>query len=136
MNWKKKQEIRLAGLIILMSVTLAALSGCGIAKQTLQSVSVKDTVIVTKERILHDTLTLQKDTIIYKDRVKVEVKWLQGKDVIINAECPPDTITVEKVKIVNQTIRKERMKLEHYLGWGVSLLCFIVIIRELIRKLV
>lgn len=136
MNWKKKQEIRLAGLIILMSVTLAVLSGCGIAKQTLQSVSVKDTVIVTKERILHDTLTLQKDTIIYQDRVKVEVKWLQGKDVIINAECPQDTITVEKVKIVNQTIRKERMKLEHYFGWAVALLCFIVIIRELIKKLI
>ena len=136
MNWKKKLEIRVAGLIILMSVTLAVLSGCGIAKQTQQSVSVRDTVIVTKERILHDTLTLQKDTIIYQDRVKVEVKWLQGKDVIVTAQCPTDTITVEKIKIVNQTIQKERMKLEHYLGWGVAVLCFIIIVRELIRKIV
>ena len=107
MNLRRKQTLKLALLTILTIVTLAAVNGCAFLPHTKQNITVKDTVIVTKQRVLHDTLTIQKDTIIYQDRVKVEIKWLKGEKVFINAECPTDTVRVEKIKIVNQKIKKE-----------------------------
>tara|TARA_R110002096_G_C14543619_1_gene718650 strand:+ start:248 stop:601 length:354 start_codon:yes stop_codon:yes gene_type:complete len=115
-------------------VTLAAVNGCAFLPHTKQNITVKDTVIVTKQRVLHDTLTIQKDTIIYQDRVKVEIKWLKGEKVFINAECPTDTVRVEKIKIVNQKIKKERLGWQFFAGWGITILFLLVIVRELIRK--
>jgi hypothetical protein len=99
MIWKKFLRTPLVALIIPIA-TLAVVSGCGGAKNLQESVIVKDTVIVTKERVLHDTLTIQKDTIVYQDRVKVEIRYLEGEKMIITAECPSDTVTVTQVKIV------------------------------------
>ena len=134
MNWKIKLETQVATLIILMIVTLVVVSGCGIAQHTQQSVTVQDTVVITKERTLHDTLTVQKDTIIYQDRVKVEVKWLEGERVFVNAECPTDTIRVEKIKIVNQKIVEKRRGWEFYAGLGISILFLLVIVKEVVGK--
>lgn len=134
MNLRRKQTLKLALLTILTIVTLAAVNGCAFLPHTQQNVTVKDTVIVTKQRVLHDTLTIQKDTIIYQDRVKVEIKWLKGEKVFINAECPTDTVRVEKIKIVNQKIKKERLGWQFFAGWGITILFLLVIVRELIRK--
>ena len=134
MNLRRKQTLKLALLTILTIVTLAAVNGCAFLPHTKQNITVKDTVIVTKQRVLHDTLTIQKDTIIYQDRVKVEIKWLKGEKVFINAECPTDTVRVEKIKIVNQKIKKERLGWQFFAGWGITLLFLLVIVRELIRK--
>tara|TARA_R110002126_G_scaffold10424_1_gene47497 strand:+ start:829 stop:1239 length:411 start_codon:yes stop_codon:yes gene_type:complete len=134
MNLRRKQTLKLALLTILTIVTLAAVNGCAFLPHTKQNITVKDTVIVTKQRVLHDTLTIQKDTIIYQDRVKVEIKWLKGEKVFINAECPTDTVRVEKIKIVNQKIKKERLGWQFFAGWGITILFLLVIVRELIRK--
>jgi hypothetical protein len=135
MTWKKSPLLRYARLII-PSVILAVVSGCGIAKPHQESVVVKDTVVVTKERILHDTLTIQKDTILYQDRVKVEIRYLEGETMVVTAECPSDTVTITQVKIVQSKESKSKFSWEGLLGWTIAILCLLVIIRTVIQKLI
>ena len=132
--WKKFLLTRLVVLTIPIAI-LAGVSGCGGAKILQESVVVRDTVVVTKERVLHDTLIVQKDTILYQDRVKVEVKYLEGKRIVITAECPSDTIRVETIRIVNQAIQKRGVGWEGLLGWVIAILCLLVIIRTILQKL-
>ena len=132
--WKKFLLTRLALLTIPIAI-LAGVSGCGGAKILQESVVVRDTVVVTKERVLHDTLIVQKDTILYQDRVRVEVKYLEGKRVVITAECPSDTIRVETIRIVNQPIKKRGVGWEGLLGWVIAILCLLVILRTILQKL-
>jgi len=135
MTWKKSPLLRYARLTI-PSVILAVVSGCGIAKHNQESVVVKDTVVVTKERILHDTLTIQKDTILYQDRVKVEIRYLEGETMVVTAECPSDTVTITQVKIVQSKESKSKFSWEGLLGWTIAILCLLVIIRTVIQKLI
>jgi hypothetical protein len=132
--WKKFLLTRLVVLTIPIAI-LAGVSGCGGAKILQESVVVRDTVVVTKERVLHDTLIVQKDTILYQDRVRVEVKYLEGKRVVITAECPSDTIRVQTIRIVNQPIQKRGVGWEGLLGWVIAILCLLVIIRTILQKL-
>ena len=132
--WKKFLLTRLVVLTIPIAI-VAGVSGCGGAKILQDSVVVRDTVVVTKERVLHDTLIVQKDTILYQDRVRVEVKYLEGKRVVITAECPSDTIRVETIRIVNQAIQKRGVGWEGLLGWVIAILCLLVIIRTILQKL-
>jgi hypothetical protein len=115
-------------------VILAVVSGCGIAKPTQESVVVKDTVVVTKERILHDTLTIQKDTILYQDRVKVEIRYLEGETMVVTAECPSDTVTITQVKIVQAQAPKSKFSWEGLLGWTITILLLLVIVRTILSK--
>jgi len=133
MTWKNCPLTHNA-LLITLSATLAVVSGCGGAKPILESVVVKDTLVVTKERILHDTLMIQKDTIIYQDRVKVEVKWLEGEQVMIQAECPTDTIKIEKVILSTKSKpKKETKSSDFYLGWILVILSILVILRKVLN---
>ena len=132
--WKRFLLTRLVVLTIPIAI-LAGVSGCGGAKILQESVVVRDTVVVTKERVLHDTLIVQKDTILYQDRVRVEVKYLEGKRVVITAECPSDTIRVQTIRIVNQPIQKRGVGWEGLLGWVIAILCLLVIIRTILQKL-
>lgn len=132
MTWKTLRN-RLVGLIILTSVLLAAVS-CGSAKITHESVVVRDTVIVTKERKLVDTLMLYKDTVIYQDRVKLKIEYIDNF-VKVEAQCPSDTIKVETIRIVNQPIQKKGMGWEGLAGWIIVILCILVIIRTTLQKL-
>ena len=133
MIWRKLRN-RLVGLIIPMSVLLAVVS-CGTAKQVQESVIVRDTVVVTKERKLVDTLTLFKDTTIYQDRVKVKIEYIDNF-IKVEADCPSDTITVTQVKVVNQPIKEKKMSWEGLLGWIIAILCLLVIVRTVVQKLI
>jgi hypothetical protein len=93
--------------IILTSVLLAALSGCRTAKPILESVIVKDTVIVTETRYLVDTLEVMKDTVIYQDKVRVQLQYIDRK-VVVEATCLPDTIRVTQTKILTKQEPKRR----------------------------
>ena len=135
MTWRKFLRTPLVVLTI-QSAILAGVSGCGIAKPHQESVVVKDTVVVTKERILHDTLTIQKDTILYQDRVRVEIRYLEGEKMVVTAECPSDTITITQVKIVQSKESKSKFSWEGLLGWTIAILCLLVIIRTVIQKLI
>jgi len=134
MIWNKFLRIRLVALTIPIAI-LAGVSGCGIAKQGHTNVIVRDTIVVTKERVLHDTLTIQKDTILYQDRVKVEIKYLPGERVMISAECPSDTIQVETIRIVNQPIQKKGMGWEGLIGWVIAIVCLLAIIKQVVKNL-
>ena len=135
MTWRKFLRTPLVVLTI-QSAILAGVSGCGIAKPHQESVVVKDTVVVTKERILHDTLTIQKDTILYQDRVRVEIRYLEGEAMVVTAECPSDTVTITQVKIVQSKESKSKFSWEGLLGWTIAILCLLVIIRAVIQKLI
>ena len=135
MTWRKFLRTPLVVLTI-QSAILAGVSGCGIAKPHQESVVVKDTVVVTKERILHDTLTIQKDTILYQDRVRVEIRYLEGEKLVVTAECPSDTVTITQVKIVQSKESKSKFSWEGLLGWTIAILCLLVIIRTVIQKLI
>ena len=132
MIWRKLRN-RLVGLIIPMSVLLAVVS-CGTAKQVQESVIVRDTIVVTKERKLVDTLTLFKDTTIYQDRVKLKIEYIDNY-VKVEADCPSDTVKVETIKIINQEPIEKKMSWEGLLGWIVAILCLLVIVRTVVQKL-
>ena len=136
MNWKKLKPHPLVLLTIQIAI-LAGVSGCRGAKNIQQSVVVRDTVVVTKERVLHDTLTIRKDTVLFQDRVRVELRYLPGEEILIEAECPPDTVKVQTIKIVNQpTIEKKRkLTWDGLLGWTIAILCILVILRQFIQQL-
>jgi hypothetical protein len=131
------EEFLLTRLVVLTIpiAIVAGVSGCGGAKILQESVVVRDTVVVTKERVLHDTLIVQKDTILYQDRVRVEVKGTLGKGVVITAECPSDTIRVQTIRVVNQAIQKRGISWEGLLGWVIAILCILVILRTVLQKL-
>ena len=76
----------------------------------LESVAVKvDTMVITENKAIHDTLILQQyDTIkIERNGVRVEIKRLYDT-LHIEAECLPDTIRVEQVVRVPQVVYKKR----------------------------
>jgi hypothetical protein len=101
---------RLATLTILTSVLLAAVSGCRSAQPILESVIVKDTVIVTDTKYLIDTLEVMKDTVIYQDKVRLQLQYIDRK-VVVEAACEPDTIRVTQTKILTKQEPKQK-------GWN------------------
>lgn len=68
-----------------------------------------DTIVVTENKAIHDTLVLQQyDTIkIERNGVRVELKRLYDT-IQITAECLPDTIHIEKVVNVPQVVYQKR----------------------------
>ena len=133
-TWKNYPSIRFVALTILIA-TLAVVNGCGFAKPHQESVIVRDTVIVTKERKLVDTLMLFKDTTIYQDRVKLKIEYIDNF-VKVEADCPSDTITVTQVKIVQAKHDKPNMTWEKLLGWTITILLLLIIIRTIVSKLI
>jgi len=122
---------------MILIATLAGVSGCGGAKTLQESVIVRDTVVVTKERKLVDTLMLFRDTVIYQDRVKLKIEY-RDNFINVEADCPPDTVRVETIKVINQkpVEKKSKWTWEGLLGWSIVILCLIVMFRELVRELV
>ena len=114
MNLKKRKSL-LAALTIL-SVTLAGVSGCRTAQPILESVTVRDTVIVTDTKYLIDTLEVMKDTIIYQDKVRLQLKYIDRK-VVVEATCLPDTIRVTQTKLITKQEPKRK-------GWNFDQLVF------------
>jgi hypothetical protein len=126
---------RLATLTILTSVLLAGVSGCRTAKPILQSVIVKDTVIVTETKYLLDTLEVLKDTTIYQDKVRLQLKYIDRK-VVVEAACLPDTIRVTQTKILTkQEPKVKKWTLESYLAALAFILTFAYLIKRWVDKL-
>jgi hypothetical protein len=101
---------RLATLTILTSVLLAGVSGCRTAQPILESVIVRDTVIVTEPKYLIDTLEVMKDTVIYQDKVRLQLQYIDRK-VVVEAMCEPDTIRVTQTKVITKQEPKRK-------GWN------------------
>ena len=120
---------RLATLTILTSVLLAAVSGCRTAQPILESVIVRDTVIVTDTKYLIDTLEVMKDTVIYQDKVRLQLQYIDRK-VVVEATCLPDTIRVTQTKILT----KERKQRGWTLEGGAVLLMLILVGGYIVKR--
>lgn len=102
-----------AGLITLLFVSCGAKYHLNraIAKDPtiLDSVAVKmDTIIITENKALRDTLILQRVDTITLERNSVRVRLKRSYDTItVEAECLPDTIRIEKVVKVPQVVYQE-----------------------------
>jgi hypothetical protein len=114
---------------ILLTATLAALSSCASVKPVLQSVVVRDTVIVTKTKYLTDTLELYKDTTIYQDKVRLQLQYIDRK-VFVEATCLPDTIRVTQTKILT----KERKQRGWTLEGGLTMLGLILLGAYIVKR--
>jgi hypothetical protein len=126
---------RLATLTILTSVLLAAVSGCRTAQPTLESVIVRDTVIVTESRYLIDTLEVMKDTVIYQDKVRLQLQYIDRK-VVVEAACEPDTIRVTQTKILTKQEPKIRKwTLESMLGGLAFVLTIVYLLKRWVDKI-
>jgi hypothetical protein len=101
---------RLATLTILTAAILAGVSGCRTAQPILESVTVRDTVIVTDTKYLIDTLEVMKDTVIYQDKVRLQLQYIDRK-VVVEAACEPDTIRITQTKILTKQEPKRK-------GWN------------------
>ena len=111
----KKKKFPFAALTILIA-SLALVSGCRTAQPILESVIVKDTVIVTETKYLLDTLEVLKDTTIYQDKVRLQLKYIDRK-VVVEATCLPDTVRVTQTKILAKQEPKRK-------GWNFDQLVF------------
>jgi hypothetical protein len=114
MNLKKRKSLFAA--LTILSVTLAGVSGCRTAQPILESVIVRDTVIVTEPKYLIDTLEVMKDTVIYQDKVRLQLQYIDRK-VVVEAACEPDTIRVVQTKIVTKQEPKRK-------GWNFDQMVF------------
>jgi len=133
MNLKKRKSLFVALTILI--ATLAGVSGCRTAQPILQSVIVKDTVIVTETKYLIDTLEVMKDTVIYQDKVRVQLQYIDRK-VVVEAACLPDTIRITQTKIVaKQEPKVKKWTLESYLGALAFILTFAYLIKRWVDKL-
>jgi hypothetical protein len=108
MNLKKRKSLFAA--LTILSVTLAGVSGCRTAQPILESVIVRDTVIVTEPKYLIDTLEVMKDTVIYQDKVRLQLQYIDRK-VVVEATCLPDTIRVTQTKVITKQEPKRK-------GWN------------------
>jgi hypothetical protein len=94
----------------LIIASLVAVSGCRTAQPILESVIVRDTVIVTEPKYLIDTLEVMKDTVIYQDKVRLQLQYIDRK-VVVEAMCEPDTIRVTQTKVITKQEPKRK-------GWN------------------
>ncbi len=103
-------------LTILTAAILAGVSGCRTAQPILESVIVRDTVIVTEPKYLIDTLEVMKDTVIYQDKVRLQLQYIDRK-VVVEATCLPDTIRVTQTKVITKQEPKRK-------GWNFDQMVF------------
>jgi hypothetical protein len=129
----RKHLNRPATLTILMAAILAVANGCRTAQPILQSVIVKDTVIVTETKYLLDTLEVLKDTTIYQDKVRLQLKYIDRK-VVVEAMCEPDTIRVTQTKLLTKQEPKKK-SWESYVGMLAFILTFAYVVKRWVDKL-
>ncbi len=126
---------RPATLTILTAAILAGLSGCRTAQPILESVTVRDTVIVTDTKYLIDTLEVMTDTVIYQDKVRLQLQYIDRK-VVVEAACLPDTIRVTQTKILTKQEPKVRKwTLESMLGGLAFVLTIVYLLKRWVDKI-
>ena len=120
---------RLVMWTILLTAILAVVSSCATVKPILQSVTVRDTVIVTQTKYLTDTLELYKDTTIYQDKVRLQLQYIDRK-VYVEATCLPDTIRVTQTKILT----KEKKQRGWTLEGGLTMLALVLVGAYIVKR--
>lgn len=134
MTWRRLKPQKPAVWIILAAI-LAAVSGCGGVKPVLQSVIVRDTIVVTETRYLIDTLELYKDTVIYRDNVRIQTQYVDRK-LVVEAMCDPDTVRITQTKILTKQEEKRRgWNFDQFIFGIAFVLTFAYLIKRWVDKL-
>jgi hypothetical protein len=125
---------RLATLTILTAAILAGVSGCRTAQPILESVIVRDTVIVTEPKYLIDTLEVMKDTVIYQDKVRLQLQYIDRK-VVVEATCLPDTIRVTQTKILTKQTKRRGWNFDQMVLGAILILTILYFFKRWVDKL-
>ena len=129
----RKRLSRPVTLTILTAAILAGLSGCRSAQPILESVIVKDTVIVTDTKYLIDTLEVMKDTIIYQDKVRLQLQYIDRK-VVVEATCLPDTIRVTQTKILTKQTKRRGWNFDQLVVGALVVLLILYLFKKWVDK--
>lgn len=116
-------------LTILTFASLALVSGCSTAKPTLENVIVRDTVVVTETKYLLDTLEVFKDTVIYQDKIRVQLQYVDRK-VVVEATTQPDTIRINTVKIVTKEAEQKQDSPNKLLFTFLFIAVFLILVKK------
>ena len=116
-------------LTILTFASLALVSGCSTAKPTLENVIVRDTVVVTETKYLLDTLEVFKDTVIYQDKIRVQLQYVDRK-VVVEATTQPDTIRINTVKIVTKEAEQRQDSPNKLLFTFLFIAVFLILVKK------
>ena len=115
-------------------IPLLFVVGCAPHKPIIQRVVEKDTVIVTRERVLHDTLTVMKDTTIYQDSVIVQLQYINDR-VVVSAKCPPQKLKVKTQTVILEPKKTFKDKLQDKLLWVLGLVLIILAGKKMLERL-
>jgi hypothetical protein len=129
----RKRHSRPVTLTILTAAILAGLSGCRSAQPILESVIVKDTVIVTDTKYLIDTLEVMKDTIIYQDKIRLQLQYIDRK-VVVEATCLPDTIRVTQTKILTKQTKRRGWNFDQLVVGALVVLLILYLFKKWVDK--
>jgi hypothetical protein len=129
----RKHLSRPVTLTILTAAILAGLSGCRSAQPILESVIVKDTVIVTETKYLIDTLEVMKDTVIYQDKVRLQLQYIDRK-VVVEATCLPDTIRVTQTKILTKQTKRRGWNFDQLVVGALVVLLILYLFKKWVDK--
>jgi hypothetical protein len=129
----RKRLSRPVTLTILTAAILAGLSGCRSAQPILESVIVKDTVIVTDTKYLIDTLEVMKDTVIYQDKVRLQLQYIDRK-VVVEATCLPDTIRVTQTKILTKQTKRRGWNFDQLVVGALVVLLILYLFKKWVDK--
>ncbi len=131
--------------LAVLSVCLLLMTSCGanyylnraIAKDPtlIQKEVVRvDTVLVTKERTLRDTIVSSKYDTIERIQNNVSLKIIRINDtILVDAVCPPDTVFFTKDVAVDKIVYKENLKTETVLWWAIVVLLFLLYLKRMIK---
>jgi hypothetical protein len=129
----RKRLSRPVTLTILTAAILAGLSGCRSAQPILESVIVKDTVIVTDTKYLIDTLEVMKDTVIYQDKIRLQLQYIDRK-VVVEATCLPDTIRVTQTKILTKQTKRRGWNFDQLVVGALVVLLILYLFKKWVDK--
>jgi hypothetical protein len=129
----RKRLSRPVTLTILTAAILAGLSGCRSAQPILESVIVKDTVIVTDTKYLIDTLEVMKDTVIYQDKIRLQLQYIDRK-VVVEATCFPDTIRVTQTKILTKQTKRRGWNFDQLVVGALVVLLILYLFKKWVDK--
>ena len=139
----KWQKIKIGAVLIgLLFLT----TGCGakwhlnraIAKdpRILDSVALKvDTIVITENKALRDTIILQEYDTITLERNSVRIKLNRLYDTIrIDAQCLPDTIRIQKEIKVPQVVYEEKKFSNKYIIYLIiSIILYTLLLIKLLK---
>ena len=113
---------------LLILVSACVISGC----KTQQVITTPgETVVITERVAVVDTVVLKDTVTITKDRLRIRLLKLPGDTVRVEAECAPDTVTVRTTNVEYNTEKLERQR--QFTG-AFFLLALVLFILLLLKK--